>query len=150
MSKERVLNRIEQEWESFLQSFAGLTNNRLMEPNVVGHWSVRDVLAHITTWEEEALKALPVILDGKSPPRYKRYGGINAFNAQEQEKKRHLALEQVQQELVATHRCLLNFLIDIPESVFSAESRLQRRLRLDTYRHYREHTDQLTNWRRQL
>jgi hypothetical protein len=57
---------------------------------VTAHWSVRDVMNHITTWENEALKALPVIMEGKRLPRYM---GIDAFNAREQERKRHLSLE---------------------------------------------------------
>lgn len=84
MDKERLLDQVERRWEILLQSFEGLPDSVIMEPNVVGHWSVRDVLAHITTWEEECRKSLPVILQGKRFPRYTtRYGGIDAFNAQE-------------------------------------------------------------------
>jgi hypothetical protein len=36
----------------------------MMEPGVTGAWSVRDTLAHVTSWEEEALKHLPLILKG--------------------------------------------------------------------------------------
>jgi hypothetical protein len=36
----------------------------------MGEWSVKDILAHVTTWEEEALKYLPLILTGGRPPRY--------------------------------------------------------------------------------
>jgi len=147
MSKERVLNRIEQGWKIFLESFRCLTDNTMMESGAVGYWSVRDVLAHIATWEEEALKALPLILEGKSTPRYTRYGGIDAFNAQEQERKQHLSIELVKQESVATHQRLLDFLAELPESTFSPKSRFVKRLRLDTYNHYREHANQITQWR---
>ena len=40
----------------------------MVEPGVVGNWSVKDVLAHVTTWEEEAQKYLPAILEGRRPP----------------------------------------------------------------------------------
>ena len=147
MSKEQVLTRIEQEWKVFLDSFAGLTDNILMESGAVGYWSIRDVLAHIATWEEEALKVLPLILEGKPTPRYTRYGGIDAFNAQEQGRKQHLPLELVKDELVATHQRLLKFLTEIPDSMFSSKSRFAKRLRLDTYNHYREHAHQINKWR---
>jgi len=119
----------------------------MMESGVVGYWSVRDVLAHIATWDEEALKALPLILEGKSTPRYTRYGGIDSFNAREQERKQHLSIELVKQELVATHQRLLDFLAELPESAFFPKSRFVKRLRLDTYGHYREHANQVTQWR---
>ena len=144
MSRERLLNRLEREWQAFLQSFAGLADIVLLDPGAVGWWSVRDVLTHVTTWEEESLKALPLVLAGKPLPRY---GNIDAFNAREQERKRHLSLEQIRQELAATHKRLISFLKDCPESAYVTGSRFLRRLRLDTYSHYREHASQIATWR---
>ena len=61
----------------------GLSDAELMEPGVTGAWSVKDIIPHVTGWEEEALTHLPLILAGGRPPRYSvRYGGIDAFNAQ--------------------------------------------------------------------
>jgi len=144
MSRERLLNRLEREWQAFLQSFAGLPDSVLLEPGAVGWWSVRDVLAHVTTWEEESLKALPLVLAGKPLPRY---GNIDAFNAREQERKHDLPLEQVRQELATTHQRLISFLKDCPESAYVTGSRFLHRLRLDTYSHYREHASQIATWR---
>ena len=87
MNKERLLTKIEDNWMTFRESFTGLTNAMLMESGAVGQWLVRDVLAHISTWEEEAIKAFTLILDGKPVPRYRQYGGIDAFNAREQKQK---------------------------------------------------------------
>ena len=118
-----------------------------MESGVVGYWSIRDVLTHIATWEGEAQKMLPLILDGRPTPRYTRYGGIDAFNTQEQERKRHFTLELIKDELFVTHQRLLEFLTEVPDSMFSSKSRFSKRLRLDTYNHYREHTSQINKWR---
>jgi len=147
MNKEKVLNRIEQEWKIFLESFKGLTDNIMMESGAVGYWSVRDVLAHITTWEEEALKFLPLILKGEPIPRYTRYGGIDEFNAREQERKQHLSLKLVKRQLVATHKSLMSFLEECPDTAFTSKSRFLKRLRLDTVNHYREHVNQIARWR---
>ena len=147
MNKKETLDRIEQEWKTFLASVDGLSVAALLEPGAVGEWSVRDVMAHVATWEEEALNALPVILDGKSPPRYVRYGGIDAFNALERERKRRLSRARVKRELAATHRRLVEFLENIPEAAYKEDRRLQRRIREDAYRHYREHALQILSWR---
>jgi len=45
-------------------AIAGLTDEQLTTPGVTGHWSVRDLMAHVAAWEEEALHALPIIVDG--------------------------------------------------------------------------------------
>jgi len=143
LKKERTLNKLETEWQALLQTWEGLPENILLQPGAVGHWSVRDVMAHIPTWEEEAMKALPVILEGKPLPRYM---GIDAFNAREQESKRHLPLEQVKEELPATHKKLVDYLQKVPESAFGIP-RFIKRLRLDTFGHYREHAAQISAWR---
>ena len=92
----RLLKRLDRAWVAFGESYAGLSDVQLMEPGVTGAWSVRDILAHVTTWEEEALTHLPLILKGGTPPRYSvRYGGIDAFNARMAEQKRSLALSEV-------------------------------------------------------
>ena len=90
MKKQQVLQKLEQAWMGLQESHAGLSDAQLREPGVLGEWSVKDILAHVTAWEEEALKALPLILAGGRPPRYIQYGGIDAFNAQMAEQKRVL------------------------------------------------------------
>ncbi len=141
--KERTLDRLEREWQALFQLWEDLPEDILLLPGAVGHWSTRDVMAHITTWENEALKALPLILEGKPLPRYM---GIDAFNAREQEHKRHLPLKRVKEELLATHHKLIQFLENVPESVF-ASARFTKRLRLDAIGHYREHAAQIAAWR---
>jgi hypothetical protein len=45
-------------------------------------------MSHVATWDEEALKALPMVLEDKPLPRYASIGGIDSFNAREQWRKR--------------------------------------------------------------
>jgi len=105
-------------------------------------------MAHVTTWEEEVLKSLPELLEGRRLPRYSTlYGGVDAFNAQAHERKRGLTLEQVKEQLEDTHRRLLEYLDAVPEEAFAANERFVRRLRLDTYSHYREHAGHIREWR---
>ncbi len=143
MKKTRTLDRLNREWQALLQTWEGLPENVLLLPGAVGHWSTRDVMAHVTTWDKEALKALPLILEGKPLPRYM---GIDAFNAREQEHKQHLSLEQVKKELLVTHKKLVQFLENVPENAF-ASPRFTKRLRLDAIGHYREHAAQIAAWR---
>lgn len=150
MSIERLLGRLEHEWAAFTESYAGLSDSALVEGGLTGQWSVRDILGHITTWEEESLKALSLILEGERLPSYSRlYDSIDAFNGRERERKSSLSLEQVKEQLTSTHQQLLSFLAGIAENVYRGDRRFQRRLRLDTYGHYREHVEQIVAWRRQ-
>jgi hypothetical protein len=136
---------------AFNESYAGLSDVQLMAPGVTGAWSVRDILAHVTTWEEEALKHLPLILEGGSPPRYSvRYGGIDAFNTRMTEQKRSLSLPEVRAQSAATHGRLVDFIQSAPEHQLVGETRFRHRLRLDTYSHYPLHAAAIRQWRQRI
>ena len=86
----------------------------------MGEWSVKDILAHVTTWEEEALKYLPLILT------------------------------EILRQLDETHRRLIDYLQSVPEEHFTRETRFRHRLRLDTYSHYPMHARAIQEWRERL
>ena len=148
MDRSQLLKRLDRAWETFKAAYAGLSDSELMEPGVTGVWSVRDIIAHVTWWEEEALTHLPLILDGGQLPRYSvSYGGIDAFNAQTTEQKRHLSLAEVLRQRDNTHRRLIDFLQRAPDDQFIRETRFRHRLRLDTYSHYPKHAQAIQEWR---
>lgn len=151
MDRQRLLKQLDKAWTALKESYAGLPDSQLAEPGVMDNWSVKDILAHVTTWEEEALKYLPLISEGVRPPRYsEKYGGINAFNAQMMEQKRDLSLSEVLRQMDETHRRLVDYIQSVPEEQFAQETRFRRRLRLDTYSHYPEHTKAIRQWRERL
>ena len=79
MNRPQLLNQLDKAWMAFKASYAGMSDSQLTEPGVTGHWSVKDIIAHVTWWEEEALKHLPLVLTGGRPPPYStEYGGIDA------------------------------------------------------------------------
>jgi hypothetical protein len=143
----RLLRSVDSAWAALEESYAGLPDSWLTEPGVMGEWSIKDILAHVTTWEAEALKHLPLIIEGGRPPRYVTYGGIDAFNAQMAEQKRGLSLAEVRAQLDETHRRLLDFIRSAPEGQLAPGTRARRRLRLDTYGHYPEHAEAIRAWR---
>jgi DinB superfamily len=146
--REQLLKRLDRAWRAFQESYAGLSGTERLEAGVTGNWSVKDVVAHVTVWEEEALKHLPLILAGGKPPRYGlTYGGIDAFNAQTMKQKRDLSLSEVLQQSEAVHQRLVAFVENAPEEQLGSETRFRHRLRLDTYGHYAIHTRAIRQWR---
>jgi hypothetical protein len=145
--RQRLLRTLDEAWAALKAAYAGLPRVRLTEPGVTGNWSVKDILAHVTTWEGEALKHLPLILAGGRPPRYVTYGGIDAFNARMTEEKRGLSLSEVLRQLDDTHGRLIDFVQRTSDAQFTDDTRFRRRLRLDTYGHYPEHAEAIRRWR---
>lgn len=147
MTTEQLLARLDRAWKDFENSYAGLTEAELLTPGVTGRWSVRDIIAHVTWWEEETLTHLPEILEGHRPPRYSvKYGGIDAFNALMTEKRKHLSLADVLRQHHEVHARLLDYVRAAPEELFATETRFRRRLRLDTYSHYPIHAKAIRGW----
>ena len=148
MSKEQLLKRLDKAWQAFQQSYAGLSDAELLVPGVTGAWSIKDIIAHVSWWEEEALKHLPLILAGGRPPRYSvTYGGIDAFNARMTEQKKDLSLAEVLRRRDDIHRRLIALIRSAPEIQTTGETRFRRRLRLDTYGHYPKHARAIRTWR---
>jgi Holliday junction resolvase-like predicted endonuclease len=149
MNTQQVLERLARAWTDFEESYAGLSDARLLIPGVQGNWSVRDIIAHVTWWEEEALKHLPLVGGGGRPPRYSvRYGGIDAFNALMTEQRKHLSLAEVRRRQQDVHARLLEYVLAAPEELYARETRFRRRLRLDTFGHYPRHAKAIRAWRR--
>ena len=124
MNRQQLLNRLDTAWVQFQASYAGLPSARLVEHGVAGDWSVKDIIAHVTWWEEEALRHLPLIIAG-GPPRYSVvYGGIDAFNAMMAERKRDLSLSDVLKQQNDTHERLIDLIRNVPEDQFTRETRL--------------------------
>lgn len=148
MNKQKLLDKIDQAWTAFTRSYAGLNPEHMIVAQAIGEWSVKDVLAHVTTWEQEALKYLPIILQGQRLPRYSSlYGGIDAFNALMSGQKQGLSPAEVLTQLEETHQALIDFIRSQPDDGFAALARFQRRIQLDTYGHYPIHTQAILDWR---
>jgi hypothetical protein len=141
MARERLLRRLELAWDDLMAAVAAAEGR----VDAVGSgWSLADLLGHVATWEGEFLKALPLILAGKPLPRYSTaYGGIDAFNARELALWRGRTPAQARQRLELSHARLVTVLARLPLQEPRTESRLRRRLRQDTYQHYRVHMQEL-------
>jgi hypothetical protein len=151
MKKQQLLDKLESAWTDLRQSYAGLDEALLTQPGVTDDWSVKDILAHVTTWEEEALKYLPLILNREKPPRYKDlYGGIDAFNAQMTAKKQTLPLAEILRQFDDIHRRLVALIQSAPEDQIVTETPFRRRVRLDTYSHYPIHAGAIRSWREHI
>jgi hypothetical protein len=147
MSKENILKHLEECWQRLTKSLDGLSEKELMQPNVCGSWSARDMMGHITTWESEAMQNIPLILEGESTPRYSSSGGIDAFNARAQVDKKEYSLTRIKREFHSNHQRFMDYLSELPDSVFMNNARLAKRIRLDGYAHYDEHAAQIKKWR---
>jgi len=54
--REQAIRRMTRSRDATLRFLAGVPEADLLRPRTQGRWSVKDVLAHIAAWEEEAIR----------------------------------------------------------------------------------------------
>ena len=55
ISKALALEKLQTERRRLEQNLAQLSENDMLQPGVVGEWSVKDIVAHLTDWEQRFL-----------------------------------------------------------------------------------------------
>ena len=70
MNKEEILDRLYNSREQMLILLEPLSDEALLQPGVMGEWSVADILVHLTAWESELVTALLKANKGKKPGRW--------------------------------------------------------------------------------
>ena len=58
MNRKETLSAVSKTWQELKDAIALVPDDRLDETSVVGFWSVKDLIGHVTTWEDEAVQAL--------------------------------------------------------------------------------------------
>jgi Mycothiol maleylpyruvate isomerase N-terminal domain len=90
-----------------LSLIRGLTDPQLTRRRTIGggDWSVKDLLAHMTTWEEAALDSLTAWRSGSADPVREalRSEGVDAFNARWIKAKATTSLARVRTEFRSVH-----------------------------------------------
>ena len=140
MNREQQLKHLEQAWDILSKSFEGLSYESMTEPGVTGDWSVKDILGHITTWDEKILGKLTALMEGQRAPRFP---AINRFNAEQVDLKRDMKLPQVLKELSYIHKMVMEFAERMPETHFTTETSFRNKSE-----HYRQHADSIMAWRK--
>lgn len=58
MTKEELIAALSRGRAEFLAILKGISQEDLLIPGVVGNWSLKDILVHLTRWEAELVKLL--------------------------------------------------------------------------------------------
>jgi hypothetical protein len=109
-SKRELLSAIDKERGTLLALLDSLTAEQMVEPGIVGEWSVQDVLAHLTAWEQLCLGWYRAGLSGETPempaPGFK-WEETPALNRQIYEQNRERPLADVLQDFQKSHQEIL-------------------------------------------
>lgn len=143
---------LDRSFKAFMDSLGHLTEEELTATEVVGKWSVKDVVAHVWSWVDESVLIAKHWSDTR--PAGNHVGYDDDWNQKHVDDKSLLPLISVVDGLTGAHRRLIHML-DLAEDSVLAEIRKSpwddTKMSLadfyfDTAAHYEAHTTDLRNY----
>ncbi len=158
MTKDEVRVALDDSRNQLLDAIDGLTPDQLQTHGVVGEWSVRDVLQHISMWEAELVRLLAHVEQGRRPTgdALSRRPDFAKINARWHTETMERPLESVLEDLHGVRRQTIRRIETLsddelaharPEAWLHGNA-LWRWIAEYTFEHEREHTAQVRAWRR--
>ena len=145
MDRDRTLEAVNGNWRMLREVLDLVPAGRVDEAGVVGSWSVKDLVGHVATWDDEASGALSRYLDDGDATALTTWPDVDDFNAREAERKRDTELSDLLRELKKSHRRLLEVLDRLSDADVGRGD-VSGRIRSDTYYHYADHASQIRAW----
>ena len=137
MSPAEMLDRIATAWRDWLLAIEDLPEDRVDEPGVCGHWSVKDLVPHMALWDLQAVEDIDRRLAGL-PDRHNDWQRMNDDWA----RLNRTGVYRLQLvEMHVAHRRMIQAVRDVDDGM-DAEM-----IAVDTWDHYPEHTEQVRAWR---
>lgn len=157
MEKNQLINtlRIERAaWDALLKEVG---EERMSTPGVVGDWSVKDIIAHITAWQRRPVEWLAAARRGDKPkpaPWPPSLAGDDPINAWIYDANRNRPLKEVLAESRQVHDKLMQGLESMPEQELNDASRfswlngnsLADSIPGNSYEHYQHHSQDIQAW----
>lgn len=130
----------------FKETVRGIPDDKLTIP-VLEEWSAKDVVAHISSWEELGALDLRRIGRGHVPfIAAFRNADLDEWNAFLMRGRKLFPPAQVFHELEGCYDMLVEALKTVPEAMFQQGSMVTNFLTI-TIRHYQEHGGHIREWR---
>lgn len=161
MTKEKLLDEIHQERERFEETVVKLTKDQMIDPSLEGGWSVKDILAHISTWETRMIEWVEQALKGEIPELLapcRSWDDLDEMNKRSYSENLDKSLSLILSEFQASFPKAVQAVEDTPEAALIDPNQFEWRngsplwkiAAANTYWHYKEHGEQITAWTESL
>ncbi|MAU00462.1 MAG: hypothetical protein CL608_25245 [Anaerolineaceae bacterium] len=68
MTKSKLLNWLREEYTQWEAFFAQIEPERMEQPGVAGHWSIKDIVAHLNDWQPKLIASIQAAQRGEPEP----------------------------------------------------------------------------------
>lgn len=158
ITRAAVITLIRAEHEQIEAILAQMSPQQIEQPGVDGDWSVRDLLAHITDWEQYLVQRIGAAKRGDPPPRRELpdQAAMDRINEQTRQASRDRSLAEIRAAFDQSIIDVFTLLDTLDDADLLPESRVSRALggpvlqyiAGETWEHYGEHRPALEAWLR--
>jgi hypothetical protein len=165
MNKVLFLQRLQRERDKFelLLNQVGFAR-QMTTTGISGSWSIKDILAHIFSYEQYIADRIEEIHNGKEYIPCKTQNALDAFllehgypdfgspllddegpNTWVVEKYRNVPLDEIVTQELNAYATIQTALVQMPELTI-LKNNLYERVANNTFRHYQEHSRDIRHW----
>ena len=156
-SKAEILGVIRPERDALTALLGGLNVEQLPQPGVESDWSVKDILAHISDWEQRMVDWIEASLRGEVPEQPApgmTWDDLDRLNERTYLLNKERALDDVLATFESSYRRSLTAVEALSEKEFIDPKAFAWRkgdppwhmVAANTWWHYKEHRETISNW----
>ena len=136
MERDEMLSLIDSTWIELQTALAGIPSDRFETVEIIGDWSIKELMGHITFWETVLARQL----EGMEPDPELASLSLDELNHLRHQSDAKRPLQEIQTEFSESHDALVQLIQG--QDVLEAEV-----LKNDTWEHYQDHTETVRAWR---
>jgi hypothetical protein len=153
LDKAKIVDNLRTKHAALEAALARVPAAAMLEPHFEGAWSVKDLMAHITFWEQHTLGLIQASLHDEPAPSFPE-GDIDEVNTQAFLANQARPLPEVQAEFQRSFQAFVAQAEALSEEDLSDPKRfpwsegapVRRYFNLDGYGHYAVHIKQIQAW----
>lgn len=155
MNKQQLLTALNEERAKFLKAIEGLSDEQMTEKGVIDDWSLKDILAHIATWESEMVTFIAQMKQGKKPHTNLMSGKVEELNAEFYKNNKNRPLARILADFHGVRKQTIKQvellsekeLTDPKHSPHTKGNALWEIIEGDSFGHEAEHREQIEKWK---
>jgi len=155
MNRDQILAALKNSRAQMETALDGLSETQLVEPGVMGEWSVKDILSHLTAWEAEVVTRLAKLKLGKKIQSIvPADSDIDSLNAKWYKENKSRDLDRVLADFRGVREQMIRQVESLTDKQLAqplpwAETNtIENMIAWNSYEHEPEHAEQIQKWRK--
>lgn len=120
-TRDETFRALDQSFKALMDCLGQLTEEELVSTPVEGHWTAKDVIAHVWSWAEEAVQTARAWRDRR--PWQEGVVYDDAWNEHQVHERSSLPLITVVDGLTSAHRQMMHLLDVLDDKALAAEGK---------------------------